>query len=86
MHPEIITSQFSQSMCKVDIKTITRVNSNMINHVKAGSIHVQNSKDGKIVVPVHLLGSHQYRMSIDRVNEIYDQARRSVVGSMIPKK
>ncbi|WP_177216018.1 hypothetical protein [Prevotella sp. tf2-5] len=58
----------------------------MINHVKAGSIHVQNSKDGKIVVPVHLLGSHQYRMSIDRVNEIYDQARRSVVGSMVPKK
>lgn len=73
-------------MCKVDIKTITRVNSNMISHVKVGSIHAQNSRDGKIDVPVHLLGSHNYRMSIDRVNEIYDQARRSVVGSMVPKK
>ena len=73
-------------MCKVDLKTITRVNKNMIDHVKVGSILVQDSRDGKIVVPVHLLGSRQYRMSIDRVNEIYGQARRSVVGSTIHKK
>ena len=73
-------------MCKVDRRTITRVNDSMISHVKVGSIHVQDSRDGKIVVPVHLLGSHNYRMSIDRVNEIYEQARRSVVGSVVPKK
>ena len=72
-------------MCKVYIKTIIRVNNSMISHVKVGTIQVQNSRDGKIVVPVHLLGSHQYKMSIDRVNELYDQARRSVVGSMVPK-
>ena len=73
-------------MCKVDLKTITRVNNNMISHVKVNTIHSQNSRDGKIVVPVHLLGSHNYRISIDRVNEIYEQARRSVVGSMVSKK
>lgn len=73
-------------MCKVDLKTITRVNNNMISHVKVGTIHSQNSSDGKIVVPVHLLGSHNYRISIDRVNEIYEQARRSVVDSMVSKK
>lgn len=73
-------------MCKVDLKTITRVNNNMISHVKVGTIHSQNSRDGKIVVPVHLLGSRQFSMSIDRVNEIYGQARRSVVGSMAHKK
>ena len=73
-------------MCKVDLKTITRVNNNMISHVKVGAIHVQDSRDGKIVVPVHLLGSRQYCMSIERVNEIYDKARRSVVGSVVHKK
>lgn len=73
-------------MCKVDRNTITRVNDSMISRVKMGSIHAQNSRDGKIVVPVHLLGSRQYSMSIDRVNEIYGKARRSVVGSMVPKK
>lgn len=75
-----------QSMCKVDKGTITRVNNSMISHVKVGTIQTQNSRDGKIVVPVHLLGSHNYRISIDRVNEIYEQARRSVVGSKVPKK
>lgn len=73
-------------MCKVDRRTITRVNNSMISHVKVGTIHVQDSRNGRIDVPVHLLGSHNYRMSIDRVNEIYEQARRSVVGSVVPKK
>lgn len=73
-------------MCKVDKKTITHVNSRMIDHVKVGSISVQNARDGKIVVPVHLLGFRQYSMSIDRVNEIYSQARRSVVETTVHKK
>lgn len=73
-------------MCKVDKGTITRVNNSMISHVKVGTIQAQNSRDGKIVVPVHLLGFHNYRIAIDRVNEIYEQARRSVVGSKVPKK
>jgi glucose dehydrogenase len=73
-------------MCKVDRKTITHVNNCMIAHVKKGSIHVMDTRDGKIIVPVHLLGSRQYSMSIDRVNEIYGQARRSVVGSTAHKK
>ena len=72
-------------MCKVDKGTITRVNNRMISHVKVGTIQAQNSRDGHIVVPVHVLGSRPYRMSIDKVNEIYGQARRSVVGSMVPK-
>ena len=73
-------------MCKVDKNTITRVNNSMICHVKVGGIRAQDSRDGKIVVPVHLLGSRQYSVSIDRVNEIYGQARRSVVGSNVHKK
>lgn len=73
-------------MCKVDRKTITLVNSRMIDHVKVGNIRVQDVRDGRIVVPVHLLGSRQYSMSIDRVNEIYGQARRSVVGTTVHKK
>jgi hypothetical protein len=73
-------------MCKVDRKTITHVNDQMIHHVKINRIPVQNSRDGQIVVPVHLLGSRPYRMSIDRVNEIYGQARRKVVGSMVHPK
>ena len=73
-------------MCKVDRNTITRVNDSMISRVKMGTIHVQDSRDGKIVVPVHLLGSRQYSMSIDRVNEIYGQARKKVVDSMAHSK
>lgn len=73
-------------MCKVDRNTITRVNDSMISRVKMGAIHVQDSRDGKIVVPVHLLGSRQYSMSIDRVNEIYGQARKKVVDSMAHSK
>jgi hypothetical protein len=72
-------------MCTVDKKTITHVNNQMISNVKINRIAVQSVRDGHIVVPVHLLGSRSYRMSIDRVNEIYGQARRSVVGSMLPK-
>ena len=86
LHPEIAINQYPQSMCTVDKKTITHVNNLMIHHVKIDRIPVQDSRDGHIVVPVHVLGSHHYRMSIDRVNEIYSQARRSVVGSMAPKK
>ena len=69
-------------MCTVDKKTITHVNNLMIHRVKIDRIPVQNSRDGQIVVPVHVLGSHNYRMSIDRVNEIYGQARRKIVGAM----
>lgn len=72
-------------MCTVDKKTITHVNNQMIHHVNINRIPVQDVRDGHIVVPVHVLGSRPYRMSIDRVNELYDQARRSVVGSMVPK-
>lgn len=67
-------------MCKVDKKTITRVNNNMISRVKLGTIHFQKSMDGHLVVPIHALGSYPYRISIDRVNEIYGKARRSVIG------
>ena len=67
-------------MCKVDKKTITRVNINMISRVKLGTIHFQKSLDGYLVVPIHALGSYPYRISIDRVNEIYGKARRSVIG------
>ena len=73
-------------MCKVDLKTITRVNNSMISHVKVGAIHAQDSRDGHIVVPVHVLGSRPYRISIDRVNEIYGQARTKVIGSMVHPK
>lgn len=73
-------------MCKVDKRTITHVNNRMIDHMKVGDILVQNARDGRIVVPIHLFGSRKYSMSIDRVNEIYGQARRSVVGSSIHKK
>ncbi len=73
-------------MCKVDRKTITHVNSRMIDHVRVGGISVHDARDGKIVVPVHLFGSRQYSMSIDKVNEIYGQARRSVVESTVHKK
>jgi len=73
-------------MCTVDKKTITHVNDSMIQHVKINRIPVQNARDGHIVIPVHVLGSRPYRMSIDRVNEIYGQARRSVVGAIVPKK
>jgi len=73
-------------MCTVDKKTITHVNDQMIHHVKINRIPVQDARDGQIVVPVHLLGSHPYKMSIDRVNEIYGQARKKVVGSMFHPK
>lgn len=72
-------------MCTVDKKTITHVNNQMIHHVNINRIPVQDVRDGHIVVPVHVLGSRPYRISIDKVNEIYGQARRSVVGSMVPK-
>lgn len=75
-----------QSMCKVDKETITRVNNSMISHVKVGTIQAQNSRDGHIVIPVHVLGSRQYKMSIDRVNEIYGQARKKVIGSVVHPK
>lgn len=68
-------------MCIVDKKTIIHVNSRMISHTKAHSIPAQSVKDGHIVVPVHLLGSRQYRMSIDRVNELYGKARQKVIGT-----
>lgn len=73
-------------MCKVDKRTIIRVNNSMISHVKVGTIQAQDSRDGHIIVPVHVLGSHPYRISIDRVNEIYGQARKKVVGSMVHPK
>lgn len=67
-------------MCTVDRKTITHVNSRMIERARVHSIPAQSVRDNKIVVPVHLLGSRPYTMSIDRVNEIYGRARRKVVG------
>ncbi len=73
-------------MCTVDKKTITRVNDSMIHHVKINRIPVQDARDGHIVIPVHVLGSRQYKMSIDRVNEIYGQARKKVIGSVVHPK
>lgn len=74
-------------MCIVDKKTITHVNKVMIEHVKTNRISVQNVRDGQIIVPVHVLG-RPYRMSIDRVNEIYGKARQRVVteATTHPKK
>ena len=67
-------------MCTVNRKTITHVNSRMIEHFKVHSIPVQNVKDNQIVVPVHLLGSHQYRMPLTKVSEIYGKAREKTIG------
>lgn len=62
-------------MCIVDKKTITHVNNRMIERVKIGHIPVQKVRDNLIIVPVHLLG-RPYRMSIERVNELYGEARK----------
>ena len=67
-------------MCTVDKKTITLVNSRMIERVKAHRLPAQCVGDRQIVIPVHLLGSRSYRMSVDRVNEIYGRAREKVVS------
>lgn len=74
----------SQSMCNVDKKTITHVNNQMIKRVKVRNILAQNVKDNQIEVRVPVLGSRPYRMSIDRVNEIYGKARQKVVGMSVP--
>lgn len=73
-------------MCTVDKRTITHVNSRMIEHVKVHHIPVQKVRDNQIVVPVRILGSRPYRISIEKVNEIYGKARQKVIGVKDGKK
>lgn len=66
-------------MCTVDKKTIAQANTRLMERVRAGSIPVQNVNDNHILVPIHIFGLHPYRMSVERVNEIYGKARRKVI-------
>lgn len=67
-------------MCKVDRKTIVRVNKKMMAQVRMSNIPVANIQDNQIIVPVRLFGIHKYKMSLDKVNEIYGRAKEKALS------
>lgn len=62
-------------------KTIAQVDCRMKDHIKVKSIAAEKVKDNHIVVPVHILGSYSYRISLEKINEIYGKARKKVISA-----
>lgn len=68
-------------MCTVTEEMVLRANDRLAQDMKRG-IHRQAVVGEGIVMPVNVFGMTVYRtMPMDRVNQIYGEARRKVIAS-----
>lgn len=68
------------SMCTVTEEMVLRANDRLAQNMKKG-LHRQAVVGEGIVMPVNVFGMTVYRtMPIDRVNQIYGEARRKVMA------
>lgn len=70
----------SISMCKVTEEMVLRANDRLAQNMKKG-LHRQAVVGEGIVMPVNVFGMTVYRtMPMERVNQIYGEARRKVMA------
>ena len=68
------------SMCTVTEEMVLRDNDRLAQNMKKG-LHRQTVVGEGIVMPVNVFGMTVYRtMSMERVNQIYGEARRKVIA------
>lgn len=68
------------SMCTVTEEMVLRANDRLAQNMKKG-LHRQAAVGEGIVMPVSVFGMTVYRtMPMDRVNQIYGEARRKVMA------
>ena len=69
------------SMCTVTEEMVLRANDRLAQNMKKG-LHRQAVVGGGIVMPVNVFGMTVYgTMSMERVNQIYGEARKKVIAS-----
>ena len=69
------------SMCTVTEEMVLRANDRLAQNMKKG-LHRQAVVGEGIVMPVNVFGMTVYRtMSMERVNQIYGEARKKVIAS-----